>query len=276
MVLPFNVDGGRMLMKLLKKLPLPRPHLAAMLLAAAMVAACSTAPVTGRQQVIAISESQATELGAQAYQQILAETPVVTGTAESRMVKRVGRDIAAVVDEEGSYDWEFNLLRDDTANAFALPGGKVGVNTGLFKVVENEDQLAAVMAHEIGHVTARHSSERMTQQLAVQAGLAGIGVATGPGSGGLVELAAQAATLGITLPFSRTQEAEADEIGLIYMARAGYDPRAAIEVWQNFQSIESGGQPEFLSTHPAPASRIEQLRAKMPEALEIYRQSQRS
>lgn len=245
----------------------------AVALTAGLLSACATAPVTGRQQIIAIPESQASELGAQAYQQILSETPAVQGTAQSRMVERVGRDIAAAVDQ--GYDWEFTLLRDETPNAFALPGGKVGVNTGLFKVVENEDQLAAVVAHEIGHVTARHSSERMTQQLAVQAGLVGVGAAAG-GSQGLVQLAAQAATLGLTLPFSRAQEAEADEIGLIYMARAGYDPRAAVEVWQNFERLGGERPPEFLSTHPAPGNRIAELQAKMPRALEIYRQQQGS
>lgn len=238
-----------------------------LLLAVGIVAACATAPVTGRQQFILVSDSQATELGAQAYQQILAQRRVVRGTPQSRMVEEVGRDIAGVVDQP--YDWQFNLLQDSTPNAFALPGGKVGVHTGLFKVVNSPDQLAAVLAHEVAHVTARHSAERMSRELAIGAGLMGISVATSPGAADVV---AQAATLGVVLPFSRTQELEADEIGLIYMAMAGYDPRAAIEVWQNFERLDSARPPEFLSTHPSPPNRIERLQALMPQALEIYQQ----
>lgn len=237
-------------------------------LAASVVSACATAPVTGRQQFIAVSEAQATQLGVEAFQQIVAEKQVIRGTARSRMVEEVGRDIAAVVEQP--YDWQFALLQDPTPNAFALPGGKVGVNTGLFKVVQNADQLAAVVGHEIAHVTARHSAERMTQELAIGAGLLGIGAATSPAAADIV---AQAATLGVVLPFSRTQEREADEIGLIYMAMAGYDPRAAIEVWQNFERLNAERPPEFLSTHPSPPNRIERLEALMPQALELYQRS---
>lgn len=243
--------------------------LAALVLAGGL-AACETAPVTGRKQFIAVSEEQASDIGAEAYEQILNEKQVIDNTAQSRMVKQVGRDIAAVVDD--GYDWEFNLLSDESANAFALPGGKVGVNRGLFKVAKTEDQLAAVLAHEIAHVTARHSAERMTQQMAVKAGVTGVGVLAGQGGQGVAEIAAQAATLGIVLPFSRTQESEADEIGLIYMARAGYDPRAAIEVWENFERLGGDRPPEFLSTHPSPGNRIEALNEALPRAMEIYRQ----
>jgi predicted Zn-dependent protease len=238
------------------------------LLAAIAIAACATAPVTGRQQFIAVSEPQAAQLGAEAYQQILQEKQVVEGTAESRMVDEVGHAVAAVVD--APYDWQFALLRDASPNAFALPGGKVGVHTGLFKVVNNENELAAVMAHEIAHVTARHSAERMTREMAIGVGLMGIGASTNQAT---ADLLAQAATLGVVLPFSRTQELEADEIGLIYMAMAGYDPRAAIEVWQNFEALNDGRPPEFLSTHPSPPNRIERLQALMPRALEIYQQN---
>jgi predicted Zn-dependent protease len=240
-----------------------------LLFAATVVAACATAPVTGRQQFIAVSEPQAAQLGAQAYQQILAEKQVIRGTEQSRMVEEVGHAIAAAVDAPS--DWQFALLRDPTPNAFALPGGKVGVHTGLFKVVNGPDELAVVMAHEVAHVTARHSAERMTREMAIGVGLMGIGAATSPAA---ADILAQAASLGIVLPFSRTQELEADEIGLIYMAMAGYDPRAAIEVWQNFEALNGERPPEFLSTHPSPPNRIERLQALMPRALEIYRQNQ--
>ncbi len=238
------------------------------LVMATVLVACATAPVTGRQQFIAVSEAQAAQLGAQAFQQIVAEKQVIRGTAESRMVEQVGGDIASVVNQP--YQWEFALFQDPSPNAFALPGGKIGVNTGLFRVVQNADQLAVVIAHEIAHVTARHSAERMTQQMAINAGLIGVGAATSPGA---ADLLAQAATLGVVLPFSRTQEREADEIGLIYMAMAGYDPRAAIEVWRNFERMSPDRPPEFLSTHPAPPNRIERLEALMPKALELYQQS---
>jgi metalloendopeptidase OMA1, mitochondrial len=240
-----------------------------LVLAASVLAACATAPVTGRQQIIAIPDAQAAQLGAQAFQQIVAEKQVVRGTAQSRMVEQVGRDIAAVVNEP--YDWEFALLQDPTPNAFALPGGKIGVHTGLFRVTQNADQLAAVIAHEVAHVTARHSAERMTREMGIGAILVGVGAATDPGT---ADVLAQAATLGVILPFSRTQEREADEIGLIYMAMAGYDPRAAIEVWRNFERLNGERPPEFLSTHPSPPNRIERLQALMPQALELYRQSQ--
>ena len=159
------------------------------------------------------------------------------------------------------------LIENDEPNAFALPGGKVGVNTGLFQVAKNDDQLAAVVGHEVAHAIARHGAERMSQQVLMQVGLAGLGIATDATTAGL---AAQAATLAVTLPYSRTQEAEADHIGLIYMAEAGYDPREAIALWQNFESFGGERPPEFLSTHPAPGSRIENLQQLLPEVMPIY------
>ena len=165
-----------------------------------------------------------------------------------------------------------SVLDSPVVNAFALPGGKVGVNTGLFKVAKDDNQLATVMAHEVGHAIARHGSERMSQQMAVQAGLAGLGIAGGQAAQ-YAELAAAAATLGVILPFSRTQEAEADHIGVVMMAKAGYDPRASVTLWENFAKLGGPRQPEFLSTHPAPTSRIENLKALMPEAMAIYKKS---
>jgi predicted Zn-dependent protease len=234
------------------------------------LAGCETAPVTGRQQFVLLSDTQATEMGLTAYQQILKESKLSPDKALTERVRRVGLRIAAV---SGRPDlpWEFNLIQDDTPNAFALPGGKVGVNTGLFKVAQNDDQLAAVMAHEVGHAIARHSAERVSQQIALQAGLAGLGM-TGSGAQ-YAQLAGTAATLGLVLPFSRQQESEADHIGVIMMAKAGYDPRAAVALWQNFNKLGGDRQPEFLSTHPAPASRIQQIQALMPQAMPIYEQA---
>ena len=234
------------------------------------VAACAEAPVTGRNQLILVPESQDADMGLQAYQQIKQEEPVSRDAALNERVQRVGRRIAKVSGQP-DWDWQFTLFDNPEPNAFALPGGKVGVYTGLFKVAKNDAQLAAVLAHEIGHAIARHGAERMSQGILAQLGGVAVGAATG--SQAYVDLYSQAATLGVILPYSRTQESEADEIGLMLMARAGYDPRAAVELWQNFQALGGGRPPEFLSTHPSEGTRIERLEELMPEALEVYRES---
>jgi len=241
--------------------------------AALLAAACTTAPVTGRSQLVLISPQQSRQLGVQAFSQIKADKPIVTGTDRARMVQRVGANIAEVVGSTGDSAWEFVLFEDDTPNAFALPGGKVGVHTGLLDVAETEAQLATVMAHEIAHVRARHSAERMSRDMMTRLGLQAVGAATQ--SAELVNLLSTTATLGVTLPFTRSQEAEADEIGLIYMARAGYDPRAAVALWQNMDKAGGDRPPQFLSTHPSPENRIEKLREQMPEALEYYNRGPR-
>lgn len=243
-------------------------HAACVIAAALLLAACQSAPVTGRQQFIVVSDSEANELGAQAFQEILADSTISRDPQMNETVQRIGKRIAAATGLTG-YDWEFVVIDDPEPNAFALPGGKVAVHTGMFKVAQNDAQLAAVMGHEVAHATARHSAERMSQQMALQYGLQAAG-ATSEYAAQNIELLAQAATLGVILPFSRDQEAEADEIGLIYMARAGYDPRAAIDLWRNMQSYAGSGGPEFLSTHPSTGNRIAELEAAMPRALAIY------
>jgi predicted Zn-dependent protease len=233
------------------------------------LSACQQAPVTGRQQLILLPESQDAQMGLEAYQQIKQESQVARNPELNRRVQEVGRRIAEA-SPHPEWEWEFTLFENPEPNAFALPGGKVGVNTGLFKVAENDDQLAAVMGHEVAHAIARHGAERVSQGMLTQVGVAALGIAT---SSTYAQLAAQAATLGIILPYSRTQEAEADHIGLLYMAEAGYDPREAINLWQNFDKLGGARQPEFLSTHPTPGSRIDNLQALMPEAMEVYRAS---
>ena len=236
------------------------------------VAACAEAPVTGRNQLILVPESQDAQMGIQAYQQIKQEERVASNPALNQEVQTVGRRIAAVSGEP-DWDWQFTLFDNPEPNAFALPGGKVGVYTGLFKVAQNDAQLAAVLGHEVGHAIARHGAERMSQGILAQLGGVAIGAATG--SQAYVDLYSQAATLGVILPYSRTQESEADEIGLILMAKAGYDPREAVKLWQNFEAMGGQRPPEFLSTHPSEGTRIERLQKLMPKALEIYQQSQR-
>jgi predicted Zn-dependent protease len=243
------------------------------LAATAFLNACATAPVTGRSQFIIISDAQATQLGVEAYQQIRAQTPVSKDQKLNAMVQEVGRRIAAVAEGSG-FQWEFTLFEDDSPNAFALPGGKVGVNTGLFQVAKDEAQLAAVMGHEVAHAIARHASERMSREMALQGGLA-MAQASSQTVAKYAGVMAQAATLGIVLPFGREQESEADAIGLIYMARAGYDPQAAVALWQNFAAYGGARQPEFMSTHPSPGNRIERLKSLMPQAMEIYRKQAR-
>lgn len=247
-----------------------RGHVNILLLGTALLTGCATAPVTGRKQLVLISSEQAATLGATAFEDIRTRTPVITGTAEAAMVERVGtRLLASIGDEEAA--WEFVLFKDDEPNAFALPGGKVGVNSGLFRVAQNEAQLAAVIGHEIAHVTARHSAERMSRDMLADLGLAGLAVLGANEQA--VGLVAQAATLGVVLPFSRDQESEADRIGVIYMAGAGYDPREAIALWQNFAALGGERPPKFLSTHPDPERRIQRLEALMPEALALYKRS---
>jgi len=243
------------------------------LLLGGVLAGCTQTPVTGRNQLVLISDQQAAMMGDSAYRSILASSPVEsTESADSRRVERIGRRIVAVSDAP-DLDWEFRVIDEKTPNAFALPGGKVAVYSGLFQVAKTDDQLAAVMGHEIAHAVARHSAEQLSRDLLLQTGLQVGAVLGGPELAQATDVLAQAATLGIVLPFGREQEAEADAIGLIYMARAGFDPRAALQLWRNFEALQGDGPPEFLSTHPSSGTRIERLEQLMPQALEVYRAS---
>lgn len=235
------------------------------------LAGCQSAPITGRQQFILISDQEASQMGVQAYQQILSKGNISHDPQMNAVVARVSQRLAQVVGVPGA-KWQYTVFEDPTANAFALPGGKIGVNTGMFKVAKTEGQLAAVLGHEIGHVMAHHSAERMSRELAVQVGIQALGAAGSMAQ--YSDLMAQAATLGLILPFSRQQESEADEIGLINMARAGYDPHEAIDLWRNMLSQEGGKAPaEFLSTHPSTGNRIADLEQWMPRALAEYNAS---
>jgi predicted Zn-dependent protease len=239
-------------------------------LVVATLAACQTAPITGREQFILVSDSEANQMGAQAYQEILSKGRVSRDPQMNATVARVSQRLARVVDVPGA-QWQYTVFDDATPNAFALPGGKIGVNTGMFRVARTEGQLAAVISHEIGHVMARHSAERMSREVAVQVGVGLLGAATNTAQ--YAEVMAQAATLGLILPFNREQESEADEIGLIHMARAGYDPRESIALWQNMESAGGRAPIEFLSTHPSPGNRIARLQQAMPRALADYNSS---
>lgn len=243
---------------------------------ASLTAGCSTVPVTGRHSFNLVPDSQANALGLEAYTKVKSESKLITRGAQYDEVVRVGRRIAAVAEAPG-FDWEFVLIDEPkTVNAFCLPGGKVAVYSGLFSVTQDADGLAVVLAHEIAHAVARHGSERMTDDLALQLGGAGLQQLLQEKSATTQQLVMTAfgvgATVGVVLPFSRSQESEADHIGLVLMAKAGYDPKAAPEFWRRMIASSRGGAPPaFLSDHPTDERRVADLEKWMPEAQVAYR-----
>jgi predicted Zn-dependent protease len=235
----------------------------------ALLAACATSPL-GRQQLAFVPDEQMATMGAQAFDQVRAEKEEVSGTAQSRLVQCVAGAVTDAL-EEGPADWDVTLFRDDAANAFALPGGKIGVFTGLLDVAKSPDQLAAVIAHEVAHVIAKHPNERVSTNYAAQVGLDLLEAFGDLGQRpALMSLLGIGTQVGVLLPFNRKQESEADLYGLDLMARAGFDPRAAAEFWRNMEQTGGNGPPEFLSTHPSGSSRIRDLKGRIPDALPLY------
>jgi predicted Zn-dependent protease len=244
-----------------------RNRLTSLILGVALASGCATSP-TGRSQLVLMPGSEMDQMGLQAFTNIKKETPVETSRVTNSYVQCVGK---AITREVGG-SWEIVVFRDDTANAFALPGGKIGVNTGLLKVAENQDQLATVIGHEVAHVQAQHSNERVSQQYAVEQGLGLISAIASPQSAtgqSLMGLLGVGAQYGILLPYSRVQESEADILGLDLMAKAGFNPRESVNLWVNMGKAGGGQPPEFLSTHPSDSSRISGLRAHIPVALNL-------
>jgi predicted Zn-dependent protease len=240
------------------------------------VAACTTVPGTGRNQLLLVSTSEEAQMGLQAFQQIKRKTPEVRSGRDAAMLQRVGQRISRVAPLPNAR-WEFVLFKSKDPNAFALPGGKVGVYTGILPITKNEAGMATVIGHEIAHAVARHGAERVSHNMLVQLGGIGLSAALGSESVATREMVLQAygvgSQLGVMLPYSRTQELEADDLGLLYMARAGYDPREAIAFWKRFAAYNArrgGSPPEFLSTHPLDQRRIAQLERMMPRALAEY------
>ena len=238
---------------------------------------CYTVPETGRRSLMLVSVGQETQLGAASFADIRARRTVSADAALNARVAKVGQRIArAVGDALPGAQWEFVVFEDDSPNAFALPGGKVGVHTGLFKIARTDDELAVVMGHEIAHVTARHGSERLSQGLLLAAGGVALDVALKDKDSGerRAWLAAYGlgTTVGVMLPFSRLNETEADQIGLRYAARAGYDPRAAVDFWTRMKADAEGKAkvPEWMSTHPSDDTRIRNLERLMPDAVAEY------
>lgn len=256
----------------------------------AMTSGCETNPYTGRSQLLMTSVAQEMQMGAQAYDQVRSD-PKMRPSQDPREIEPVKRIAARIIEAAKrskyaemaqQFQWEVTVIKDDkTANAFALPGGKMAVYTGIFPVAKTEAGLAAVMGHEVVHALARHGAERMSQGQLTNAALQVAGAAAGAsGGGGLVSQAAMAALgvgaqVGVLLPFSRKHESEADYIGILLAADAGYDPRESVHLWERMEQLSSGGGPaEFLSTHPGHDTRIEQLKKWMPEAMAIYQKSQ--
>jgi len=248
------------------------------LLLSVFLSGCHTVPETGRSAFTLLPESQVKGMGLSAFEQIKQESPLITSGRNYEMIQRVGRRIADAVDKDmPDADWEFIYIDEDEVNAFALPGGKIAVYDGLFEVIGNEDELAFILGHEIAHVTARHANQRLSQAMVI----AGIGF----GGSYLIEdldssekqliMAAYGlgTTVGIALPYSRLHESEADFIGQMYMARAGYNPAFAPGVWQKMAEASPGGPPEWLSTHPSHGNRTERLEESLPQAEKIYRDS---
>jgi predicted Zn-dependent protease len=260
-------------------------RLIAFALVAVMMTACTTVPITGRRQLNLVSDAEMQQQSYAAYRQFLSKNQLSRDAQATAMVKRVGQRIQRAVEqymaannmqnELAGFQWEFNLVQDDQVNAFAMAGGKTVVYSGLLPVAKNETGLAVVMGHEIAHAIAKHGNERMSQALAQQFGgqtlSALAGAQPGAASSLIMSVYGVGSQLGL-LKYGRNQESEADKLGLVFMAMAGYDPQEAIPFWQRMEAA-GGGQapPEFLSTHPSAGTRQSNLKQFMPEALKYYK-----
>ncbi|WP_299497415.1 M48 family metallopeptidase [Mucilaginibacter sp.] len=246
---------------------------------------CATVPLTGRKQLSLVGDSQVNQSAAASYSQLLSDpkTKVINNTADAQHIKRVGNQLAVAIEkyladngyaDKYNFKWEFNLIQSNQVNAWCMPGGKVAVYSGILPITQDDAGLATVMGHEIGHAIARHSAERISQQLATQAGGAVVGVATSNQSDATQTIVNQLYGVGgnlALLHYSRSQESEADRLGLTFMAMAGYDPHNAIAFWQRMAAqSKSGSTPEFLSTHPTDQTRINDIQAHLPEAMKYY------
>lgn len=261
------------------------------ILTALFLVQCSSVPLSGRSQLSLIDNDKIFPMSFDQYEQVKKESKIINGTDEARIVKRTGTRIQRAVEQyfadQGQsayldkYQWEFNLIdNDSTVNAWCMPGGKVAFYTGIMPICKDELGVAVVMGHEIAHAIANHGRERISQQYAAQFGLSAVSILLTGGSGGpsipteiIMQGAGAATSLGI-LAFSRKHESESDKLGLYFMAMAGYDPREAPKFWERM-AAKSGGEapPEFVSTHPSHETRISDLNANMPKAMEYYRNS---
>ncbi|MCL2334810.1 MAG: M48 family metallopeptidase [Endomicrobia bacterium] len=255
------------------------------LLAVLFVIGCTTVPITGRRQLSLVSDSQVSQLSAQEYQQTLQKSTVITTGADVQLVRTVGVQISKAAEaflrdsglesEIAGYAWEFNLIKEDqTVNAFCMPGGKIVVYTGILPYTKDATGLAVVLGHEVAHAIAKHGAERMSQEMIAQGAGTLTSILVSNKSEQTQQLVMTAYGLGsqygVLLPYSRKHELEADRIGLILMARAGYDPNKAVAFWQRM-SAGGSSTPEFMSTHPSDATRINDLQKYIPEAMQYYK-----
>ena len=245
------------------------------LITSCLLSACITSP-TGRSQFIAMPDAQINQMGIQAFDTLKKDKRVSTNSQYNQVASCISQ---AIIRELGG-NWEVVVFEDKSPNAFALPGNKIGIHTGMLTLVDNQEQLAAVIGHEVGHVLAQHSNERASHEMAVNSGMALIQAVAAPQSAlgqtafGLLGVGAE---YGILMPYSREQESEADIIGMDLMAKAGFDPQHSVTLWQKMEQASQGQQPiEFMSTHPAHATRIQNLQQHMPQAMGLYQQAQAS
>ncbi|MDR2497251.1 MAG: M48 family metallopeptidase [Tannerellaceae bacterium] len=250
-----------------------------------LLSGCGSVPLTGRQQILLVSDSDVLTTSLTQYSEFMKSAKVSTNKTKTDMVVRVGRKIAAATEaylkangmeaELKNFAWEFNLVQSADVNAFCMPGGKIVVYEGILPFMATDDELAAVLGHEVAHAVAKHANERMSQQVLAEAGGTVLQESLGKKSSTVQALAGTVyglgAQYGVMLPFSRKHEYEADRMGLIFMAMAGYNPQAAITFWTKMAQGKSGSVPEFMSTHPSDANRIAELNRYMQEAMQHYK-----
>jgi predicted Zn-dependent protease len=253
--------------------------LVAVILAIAMLSGCQTSAL-GRRQFKMMSETEMSQMGAAAFTEISKQTPPSRDALENAMVTCVAKAITqALSGPNASTRWEIRVFDDDSPNAFALPGGKIGVNTGLLKVARTQGQLAAVIGHEVAHVTEGHANERVSSEFAAQSALqllSAVADTSNPVHGQMIGLLGAGVQVGVLLPYGRKHESEADLLGLDLMAKAGFDPNESVALWLNMSKAGGGQPPEFLSTHPSHSSRIYALRRRIPSAMSLYENAKAS
>ena len=259
--------------------------LASLVLLACILAACSSVMLTGRKQLLLVPDSDVVAMSLQSYKQFVDSVPPSTDKVNTALVKKVGAKMSAVVEtymkangygaDVANLAWEFNLLKDKQVNAFCMPGGKVAVFDGILPITKDETGLAVVMGHEIAHAIAKHSAERLSQQMLLQYGTSFADVLVAKKSDGTRAITNTGVALftqyGVMLPYSRKHEYEADHLGLIFLAMAGYDPTKAVEFWERMAANSANNTAEFMSTHPSDANRIAKLKELLPEAMKYYK-----
>lgn len=245
---------------------------------------CGSVPITGRKQMLLVSDSEVMTLSLQQYDEFMKTAPISTDKANTALVQKVGREIANAVetylaangmgDMNSSFAWEFNLVKSNDVNAFCMPGGKIVVYEGILPVTKDATGLAVVIGHEVAHAIAKHSNERMSQQMMTQYGSQALSLVTSKSSAATQQIASTVFGLGsqygVLLPYSRKQELEADELGMIFMAMAGYDPSQASAFWQRMSAAGGASVPEFQSTHPSDATRVKKIEEALPKAMQYY------